>query len=70
MGKSAILATWMKDKKHIYIYTVTVRLNGKISHIADDHLVLDDRTMINYHNIVSISDVEQNEKPKKSGYNF
>ena len=58
----------MKEKKAIYVYTVTVRLSGKITNIDDDYLVLDDRTMVNYHNIVSISDVEQNEKPKKSGY--
>ena len=63
----------MAEKKPIYVYTVTVRLSGKITTIADDHLVLDSRTMVNYRNIVSLSDVEQNEKPRKShrdDYNF
>lgn len=57
--KSKILLEWKKNSTTVYVYTVGVRLNGKITDIDTDHLVLDNRTPVNYTNIVSITDIEQ-----------
>lgn len=59
---------WVSEKKSIYVYTVTKRLAGKITCLGKDYLVLDDRTVVNVANIVSISDVEQFEKQKPNNY--
>jgi hypothetical protein len=55
----------MESNQHLFVYTLTVRLSGKVTQLGEDHLVLDGRTIVNFANVVSISIVEDDEKPKK-----
>lgn len=70
MNDSKLLREWFEAKKVIYVYTVTKRLTGQVTHIGLDYLVLDKRTIVNLDNVVSISDVEQFEKENKKSNNY
>lgn len=69
----SLLREWKQSGKKIYVYTKTVRLDGLLTHIGDDHLVLDGHVIVFFQNTISITDIEQMDRyPKKQtkSYNF
>lgn len=55
-----LISRWIEKKTYIFVYTTKVRLRGVITHLDENSITIDGRTIVSFNYIVSISDLPEN----------